>query len=70
LKVIEIEGMDFGHLFNHDGSEPAIKNTQQQSKEEIRTTICYSSKPGSIKADDGILQFIQKLQSIAHLSKI
>ena len=46
--------MDFGHLFNHDGSEPAIKNTQQQSKEEIRTTICYSSKPGSIKADAGM----------------
>jgi len=55
VQDIEIEGMDFGHTgtFNHDGSEPATK--MQQSKEEIRTTIYYSSsKPGNINADPGM----------------
>ena len=59
--------MDFGHTANHDGSEPASKT--QQSKEETRATICYSSKPGSIKADHGMNSTASPVTAINCASK-
>jgi hypothetical protein len=59
--------MDRGHTADHDGSEPASKT--QQSKEETRATICYSSKPGSIKADPGMNSTASPVTAINYASK-